>query len=194
MGPIPVPSFEEVWSFTQKISSETAFSKEASEAFYECLVSLPERIRIVEVGCEFGRSTSILAQLAKARGDELFLIDPFLTHEGFAGLECMKMLLHVRPSFVLYCKRTIDVDSKLLPFPVDFLHIDGDHSYEALTIDCQTLLPRVGLGGLVCFHDYDRDSLPDVKCVVDKFVEGDSCFETIGTYDTLHVIRRICLP
>ena len=41
----------------------------------------------------------------------------------------------------------------LLGGPVDFLFIDGDHSYDGVTTDYDMYAPLVRRGGLVAFHD-----------------------------------------
>lgn len=37
----------------------------------------------------------------------------------------------------------------------DFVYIDGDHSYSAVSEDVMAWFPRVALGGLLCGHDYN---------------------------------------
>jgi len=37
--------------------------------------------------------------------------------------------------------------------PIDVLFIDGDHSYEGVSLDFEMYAPLVRIGGLVCFHD-----------------------------------------
>ena len=36
---------------------------------------------------------------------------------------------------------------------IDFLFIDGDHSYEGVKLDFETYLPLVNPGGIIAFHD-----------------------------------------
>jgi predicted O-methyltransferase YrrM len=37
---------------------------------------------------------------------------------------------------------------------LDFVFIDGDHSYNAVDHDIQSWLPKIKVGGLLCGHDY----------------------------------------
>ena len=46
--------------------------------------------------------------------------------------------------------------------PVDFLFIDGDHSYEGVKRDYELWSPLVRSGGLIAFHDVKPDAPNDV--------------------------------
>jgi cephalosporin hydroxylase len=46
--------------------------------------------------------------------------------------------------------------------PVDFLFIDGDHSYDGVRQDFEMYSPLVRAGGLVAFHDTSAPDAPDV--------------------------------
>ncbi len=45
--------------------------------------------------------------------------------------------------------------------PIDFLFIDGDHSYEGASRDFELYAPMVRPGGLVMFHDIQHSADPD---------------------------------
>jgi len=52
--------------------------------------------------------------------------------------------------------------------PIDFLMIDGDHSYEGVRSDFEMYGPLVRPGGLIAFHDVlHHDRVPE--CQVDRF-------------------------
>lgn len=182
--------FNKVWEYTQHISSETAFSKLEGEALFEALMQLGGGSRIVEVGCEFGRSTSIIAQVVKEYGHELILIDPFIASvEQRPMMNCARMLEEVHIPFSLYCMTTEQAVQKL-PLRLHFVHIDGDHSRAGVKVDCRILLPRIGSGGWACFHDYGRPSLEDVKEIVDWYTKSDVVWDKVGVFETLMVVRR----
>ncbi len=52
--------------------------------------------------------------------------------------------------------------------PLDFLFIDGDHSYPGVKRDFELYSPLVRQGGLIAFHDIARHPA-DVGCQVDRF-------------------------
>jgi len=178
-------TFAEVMKLTRTVSSETYFDEEACRALYDTVMKLPLQSTIVEVGVEYGCSTSILAQVSKENGHKLHLIDPFTRKE--AAPVFLTMMLSIGGPFNLHVMRTEDIDPP--DFLIDLLHIDGDHMRESVMIDCQRLVPLVYRGGYACFHDYARPSLPDVKLVVDEYTKNEG-WEEVGTFGTLHVVRR----
>jgi predicted O-methyltransferase YrrM len=52
--------------------------------------------------------------------------------------------------------------------PVDFLFIDGDHTYEGVKKDYEMYSPLVKKGGLIAFHDICYHA-QEPRCQVDKF-------------------------
>lgn len=52
---------------------------------------------------------------------------------------------------------------------IDFLFIDGDHSYEGVKQDFLLYAKHVRKGGIIGFHDIMKDNLPGNVCDVDKF-------------------------
>ena len=68
-------------------------------------------------------------------------------------------------------------DSKIVglkwPIPVDWLHIDGDHSREGILADINTWHRHVKPGGFISFHDYGDNNWPAVKEIVDMCMTDD---------------------
>lgn len=57
---------------------------------------------------------------------------------------------------------------EVLDWPIDFLFIDGDHTYNGVRQDFETFSPYMTPGGLVAFHDIRHH--PDVPgCEVDRY-------------------------
>lgn len=52
---------------------------------------------------------------------------------------------------------------------IDFLFIDGDHSYEGVRKDFEMYSKFVRSGGIIAFHDITIDDKPDYVCGVMKF-------------------------
>ena len=64
-------------------------------------------------------------------------------------------------------KSTLDETYKIFKdIKVDFLFIDGDHTYDGVKKDYEMYSPLVRSGGLVAFHDIVEH--PTKKCLVDK--------------------------
>ena len=170
-------TFEEIWKFTDTVGIWSTFQKHEAELFYQALCLIPEKSTVVEIGCEFGRSTSILAQATKERGHRLILIDPFVDSnqnpvpQETSITSCINMLRQVATPFTLYCMKTKEVPRLEIPFPIDFLHIDGDHRKEALSYDLDAVASHVKNDGFLACHDYDpAGTCPDVFPTLNEFV------------------------
>lgn len=172
-------TFEQAYELTNTISSHAAFSLNESKFLWETLDSLSEGATLVEVGCQYGRSTSLLIQIAKAKNHNLILIDPFIDIDS--GVMCFEMLLKQRYPFTMHCSKN---KARLIHDPIDFLHIDGDHEKAGIELDCKLLLPLCV--NYVAFHDYGRGSLPDVYPTVNKYMDLGK-FTPHGVVDTLGI-------
>lgn len=161
-------NFDMTMLLTRQVSSATAFEENECRLFYDALVALPEDSVVVEVGVEYGRSTSIILQVAKALNHRVVLIEPVVRPEF------VRMAAAIDCPFTLH-RMTTERWWRwgwTLPY-ISFLHIDGSHAAEDIRMDCAALLSGVVRGqGTVAFHDYGRDSLPDVQPTVDGFMIG----------------------
>lgn len=54
---------------------------------------------------------------------------------------------------------------------LDFVYIDGDHSYEGIRADLAAWLPKIRVGGILAGHDYGQPAFPGVRAVVDAFFD-----------------------
>lgn len=135
--------------------------------------------RIVEVGCYAGRSTRALANHTEGK---VIVVDDFQGADGERPLsvEASKELYlefkrnlqdHIDKKKVL-CVHPDDLKTPkgqgILP---DMVFIDGDHTYEGVSIDIKYWGSRLGSGGLLCGHDSGHppikqalaDLIPNVK-------------------------------
>jgi hypothetical protein len=62
------------------------------------------------------------------------------------SLECLRADSHAPPSLT-WLRQVLGTR------PIDFLFIDGDHSYEGVQQDFEMYSPMVASGGLIAFHD-----------------------------------------
>lgn len=78
------------------------------------------------------------------------------------------------------------VKKKLGPAKLDFLFIDGDHSYDGVKHDFEMYSPLVRTGGLIAFHDIVAHP-PEAKCHVNEFwaevKQRYRCKEFIESHD-----------
>lgn len=183
-----IPTFDCIMEITAGVSGATAFELPECELYYRMLCTLRSGASIVEIGVEYGRSSSIMAQMAMAHGHSVTFIDPFVDSRSLASF--VGLMQRIGLHYTLHVMRTSEVRAERLPMPVDFLLIDGSHDRQDIEEDCTKLLPRVATGGLVLAHDYGRDSLPDVYPVMNEHMTPDA-WEQVEVAGTLGVWRRV---
>jgi len=117
---------------------------------------------VVEIGLQFGRSSTLVAQAAKEIGFQHIGIDPFIDPHQCQGtwLKNMEDLGHPHTLFDTYSN-----DPRVwnrLPLVVDLALVDGDHWESGWQFDISLLQNRISHGtGRLLFHDYGVD-LPRV--------------------------------
>jgi hypothetical protein len=79
--------------------------------------------------------------------------------------------------------------------PIDFLFIDGDHSYDGIRADWQAWSGRIDFGGVVALHDSrptPTRPIHDAGSVrfTDDVIRSDPRFEVADEVDSLTVLRR----
>lgn len=62
-----------------------------------------------------------------------------------------------------------DFWSKVWPFSVDLIFIDGDHSYESCKKDIDNWLPHLKDDGILCGHDYNEACPGVMQAVQESF-------------------------
>ena len=156
-------TFDEAMVLTRSVSSNAAFEDPECRLMFELVSSLEEGAAIVAIGCEYGRSSSIILQAAPQHA-ALYFIDPFL--DPLPASKWMEMTRKTGREFTLYCRKSEDVWEHL---HFNLIHIDGDHYREGVQTDLAFLdyaLP----GAYACFHDYGLDSLPEIYPTVVEYM------------------------
>ena len=127
-----------------------------------CLVDLVEEAcpsTVVEIGTARGGSFYAWCQAAAA---DALLVSIDLPDPGYGAPPDLSLLRgYAKPGqdtcFLQadsHDRTTVDVLVRILDgVPVDFLFIDGDHSYQGVRQDFESYSPFVRPGGLVAFHD-----------------------------------------
>jgi len=109
---------------------------------------------IINIGAE--RGTSTLSML-EARPDAYIMsidVGPSeaeLDNVKRAGLDSKRVIRVLERSQVV---------GELWPFYVDFIWVDGDHSYNGVKGDILTWWSKVKTGGIMAFHDYFEGEPP----------------------------------
>jgi len=126
---------------------------------------LPFNITMLEIGCFKGESTSLFMDSGKIF--KLYAVDVWRGSKfqraekefdkRLAGKNIQKFRMNI-----------IDVFSKL-PM-VDFVYIDGNHSYEHVKTDITYALRKIKKGGIISGHDYSTAYKGKVVKAVDELL------------------------
>lgn len=166
------PSFDQAFAFTRKHVGLTQHDDEIRWLWELVRAEAPRSV--LEIGLDRG-GTLFLWTRAAAPDAHLISMDtrpsgrlgqcsPFaLTRRRFARpSQRVDLLLgtdsHLRSS------RT-RVEEMLDGAPIDFLFIDGDHSFEGVAEDFRLYSPLVRPGGVIAFHDIAQSATPATEGV-----------------------------
>lgn len=164
-----------LYKIVEESSHETAFNRGEVEALHALLSEQPEGATWVEIGVEFGRSTTVFAEMALRKRANFTAIDSWIGEYG------QQAKAHVQSqaqkhgwTFYLVSKSSEQARKDWLGAGIHVLHIDGGHEYEEVKSDIELWEPLVVHGGFILFDDYGHDSLPGVyKAVTELFVSRD---------------------
>jgi predicted O-methyltransferase YrrM len=164
---------------------ERAFSNPAIRPFQikSEILALAKRIsllqprRLLEIGTAEGGTLFILGRCAAADATLISLDLPAGPYGGgypiwrgavYKRLALPRQTLHLLRGDSHQEVSLERVRSLLCGARLDFLFIDGDHSYSGVKRDFELYSPLVRPGGLIAFHDITRYP-PDFGCEVDRF-------------------------
>ena len=161
-----------------------------------------DRRRLVEIGVWHGVTTTILRRVMAADAI-LFAVDPF--SPGQLGFSAQKLIAHGEVNrqdkgTVRWVETTGVNAAKMLRAaredPIDFIFIDGDHSYEGLKEDWDAWRPLIARGGTVALHDSRStatraiDDAGSVRFTA-EVIKKDPHFRVVDEIDSLTVLRRV---
>jgi predicted O-methyltransferase YrrM len=170
--------FRPVWRAANQIPGW--FTEVNAAAHFLILAEIRPRV-IVEIGSYLGRSTVFYAKALEALGLDgtVTAIDPHtgdrqhLENLGISQLASFDLFeSHLAASGVSERVRPIVTTSHQAAGdwsgPIDFLFIDGWHSYDAVIEDGRDWIPHLDDRGVVVFDDATR--YPDVRRAIDDLV------------------------
>lgn len=153
----------------------------------------------VEIGVYEAVNTVAIATSLKT-GANFFAIDPFF--KGRLGFCYYKWITYLN----LYRNKVLkkvtiteafsfDAAEKINP-EIDFIFIDGDHSYEGLEKDWQLYSEKIVPGGYVLLHDTTVPSFDPGRANLgsvpffNTVIKYDKRFNLLETADSLNVLQR----
>jgi predicted O-methyltransferase YrrM len=153
---------------------------------------------VVEIGVFEGVNTVILSK-AMSKDGKTFGIDPFF--KGGLGVCYHKKITEthlkrnkVRNLVSLVEKYSFDAVSDI-PATVDFIFIDGDHSWEGISKDWPLYSDKLKAGGIMALHDtstIDADGgyVQDSVRYYNEVIRHDDRFEWVENVDRMNILRR----
>lgn len=161
--------------------------------------------RIVEIGVWHGVTTARLRGVMAPDG-VLYAVDPF--PPGRLGVSFQRWIARrevarVRNGRVCWLRLTGEAAARAYAAlgvgPVEFLFIDGDHSYEGIRADWEGWRDLVARGGAVALHDSRPTPLRPLDgagsvIFTEQVVRCDPWFSLVDEVDSLTVFRRVARP
>jgi SAM-dependent methyltransferase len=173
------------------------------------LLRLAKGKDVIEVGSMYGKSTAFMAPVAKS----ILCVDTFTLDRSLMGPryphKCQARVAEddeVMPGGVTTLRgflkhmepfnniTTVIGDSQVVGKRVangwaDFIFIDANHTYESVSADIKSWLPKLVPGGIIAFHDYGKGHKGVTKAV-DKVFKLIGCVGTVAWTDAAHVKRK----
>jgi hypothetical protein len=142
-------------------------------------------IAIVEIGVYRGGTTQGFSDAAK-ENVPVFGIDNFSYNRDWmkTPLEIFDGISGYKKSFLILGDSNIL--GKYFNISIDFLFIDGDHSFIGCKKDALAWEKNVVIGGIIAFHD---TAFCEVDAVVNEMIECKR-FELIEQIDTIKFLRK----
>ncbi len=155
------------------------------------------RRSLVEIGVMHGVNTGLLRSVMHPEG-ELTGIDPH--PRGRLGISFERRIAlaelarHRRGKARLLRQMSYQAAAEWGHRAIDFLFIDGDHSWDGIARDWRDWSPRIERGGLVALHDSrsvgERPDLDSVRFTTEVILT-DPHFLQIDAVDSLTVVERV---
>lgn len=176
---------------------------QTSEAERDCLAEMASgRKRLAEIGVWHGVSTCRL-RAAMAADGVLLAIDPYPV--GRLGFSMPQRIAHaevdrIRNGTVTWLRTTGEAAAKEPATralgALDFVFIDGDHSFDGLRRDWEAWSPLLAPGGVIALHDSHSSAARQIDdsgsaTYTREVILHDARFERIKVVDTLTVLRRL---
>jgi len=134
---------------------------------FELLLKGREKLVGAEIGVYRGQHAKEI--LSNLNIKKLYLVDPWEKYNEYkekklnnqleeAYFDCKKLLKEFDDGRVVWMKGfSIDIAKKIKDNTLDFVYIDGNHSYDFFKMDLEAWLPKIKKGGFIGGHDFDSN-------------------------------------
>jgi predicted O-methyltransferase YrrM len=144
--------------FSSTSSIVTHLTEDEKIFIYNRARMLPKGSQIVEIGSYLGASSCFLAEGGRGRVSKVYCVDTWLNDAMSEGSRdtYTEFLTNTKPySEIIIPLRGNSVDiGRSFHQTVDLVFLDADHSYEAVSNDLRTWIPKLRPNGWLLLHDY----------------------------------------
>lgn len=137
--------------------------------------------RCVEIGCLWGGFTSYGAKISKNAGGQYVAVDPWHSESSsdlptewdwedmFVGFQQNLNDVGLLDFVEIKRMKSSEAAQGEADESLEFVFVDGDHTYEGCLEDIKLWFPKLKKGGVMLGHDYGPPSHAGVKKAVDEF-------------------------
>jgi predicted O-methyltransferase YrrM len=162
-------------------------------ALYNLASTCPQGAIALEIGSHLGASSCyIAAGLAQING-YLFCVDtwhnetmPEGEQDTYAAFQ--KNTYGVRQQITPVKKKSDEVSISDIKVPLNFVFIDGDHSYEGVRNDFDLVQQWLAKDGIIAFHDFSNSYFEGVTRVIGEALASGK-WMIVGQVDSLVWIK-----
>ena len=163
-------------------------------ALYQLAEASPDGAQVLEIGSHLGKSACFIASGLAHKNAKLYCVDTWQNQTMPEGE------MDTFPKFETNIRNFRDIihpirkhsellEQKDMPSILDFVFIDGDHSYNGAKNDFNKIKEIISLGGIVAFHDAVSPHFPGVVRVIGEALASGE-WAMGGQVDTLLWIFR----
>lgn len=152
--------------------------------------------RLMEIGVYEGVTTKALRKVID-KDAVIFAVDPF--PRGTFGISMQEIISQTevgkvdqgRVEWIRALGNEAGNDSRVGDEPLDFIFVDGDHSWKGIESDWNVWSPRMVVGGVMAFHDSRQSDGADSERFTQEVILADPRFRLIEEIDRLTVFERV---
>lgn len=139
---------------------------------------------MVEIGCYKGESTTVWCKNFK----KVFAIDPWVDGKGYDNNDIASrsmssaienefdIRLNEYDNFEKIKNYSYEVINRFEDESLDFVYIDGEHTYDGVKQDIELYLSKIKKGGYIGGHDYKPKWQGVMDAVNERFKSPDKIF------------------
>lgn len=137
---------------------KTFTKRQELEALFYLAVSLPQNAKALEIGSYLGASTGYLCAGLRQINGHLICVDTWNNETMPEGVkdtfsEFVKNIEPFQDMITILRESSQYMTPKEIPYPLDFVFIDGDHTYPSANKDFCLVANSVKENGIIAFHD-----------------------------------------